>query len=166
MVAHLKFSRAFQEHAATVLFGECAKEGEEYFSGFGVAFPHAHHQQPVFNMSDPPHLTKKLVNALWHSDIPGKKRALGMYRVNTKTGETEFCLFSLKSAERVYNKLEEHSEDATLGEHAATLRTFHHLTPAMFRRTNHSCMNVSLSAKVGQNVVQFTCSGFVFYFAF
>ncbi|CAM9770889.1 unnamed protein product, partial [Hapterophycus canaliculatus] len=140
--------RSFQTRAATEKFKAWSKGGGETpFDDFGIGFLHPHHLGQVFNMSDPMHILKKIVNALWHSDIPDKKRALGMWLSNG-AGGLEFSEFSLRTAERIYNEIENEGDRLSLNERSASLRTFRHHFAAMWRRTSHSCMNVSHSAKV------------------
>lgn len=142
-------SRSFQNRAATEAFEKWSKGGsEEPFSDFKVGFQHPHHLGPIFNMSDPMHILKKIVNALWHSDILGKQRDLGAWLEGEDGEEEQFFHFSLKTAERVFNQIENEGEDLSTEEKAALLSTFRHHSSAIWRRTNHSCMNVSHSAKV------------------
>ncbi|CAM9951013.1 unnamed protein product, partial [Ectocarpus sp. 4 AP-2014] len=67
--------RSFQKFFTTSTFSQWANEespSEMRHEDFGVAFRHPQHGGPVFNMSDPVHLLKKVVNALWHSGLPDK----------------------------------------------------------------------------------------------
>ncbi|CAN0525236.1 unnamed protein product, partial [Ectocarpus sp. 12 AP-2014] len=91
------------------------------FKAFKTGFIHPVHPHPVFNMSDPMHILKKAVNALWHSDIPTKQRQLGMWRADSD-GRRQFARFSLKTGERVYNTWEVDGETLTLEERMATLK--------------------------------------------
>lgn len=141
-------SRSFQTHAATVKFEAfCKGEREKSFADFLVGFLHPVHLHEIFNMSDPMHILKKIVNALWHSDIPHKKRELGMWRV-IDGFILVFSQFSLKTAQQVYNEIEFDGDTLTAEERAATLNTFRNLEPGIFHRDNHNCMNVQTSAKV------------------
>ncbi|CAM9700634.1 unnamed protein product, partial [Hapterophycus canaliculatus] len=121
--------RSFQTHAATVTFEAfCEGEREIPFAGFAVGFLHPVHLHEILNMSDPMHILKKIVNALWHSDISHKKRELGMWRVN--------------------HEIQFDGDTLTPEERAATLTTFRKLEPGIFHRDNHNCMNVQISARV------------------
>ncbi|CAB1103448.1 unnamed protein product [Ectocarpus sp. CCAP 1310/34] len=72
--------RSFQLRAATVEFSAFAQgDDEESFSNFPVALRHSVHLGPMFNVSDPPHLVKKIANTLWHSDLTGAIRDDGTY---------------------------------------------------------------------------------------
>lgn len=91
--------------SATHTFSEWAKDGDEFeqrFADFRVAFDHPYHGQPVFNLSDPLHLWKKLVNALWYSDFSWKARNLAKVCVDPDTGGYELVEFSLKTLEKVW----------------------------------------------------------------
>lgn len=123
-------------------------EDEASHKDFPVGSLHPCHYGPVCNMSDPVHLAKKVVNALWFSDIPGKQRSLGMFRMSPLTGVREFSQFSLKTLERAYKTVEDDGVEMTPEERVSTLQMFLSLSPAMFKRNSHTCMNVSLSAKV------------------
>lgn len=97
-------SRSFQKAFATYNLSEWAVEGNEFeqrFAYFPAAFKYSYHGGPVLNLSDSLHLIKKLVNALWHSDLPSKKRNLAKVWVNPMTGEPEWCTFSLQTLEKV-----------------------------------------------------------------
>ena len=72
------------------------------FADLPVAFRHPFHDKPIFNLSDPQLIVKKLVNALWHSDLPGKLRLLGMWWAHPKTLGEEYSQFSLKALADVY----------------------------------------------------------------
>ncbi|CAM9931894.1 unnamed protein product, partial [Ectocarpus sp. 13 AM-2016] len=140
--------RSFQTHAAILGFCHWIKGPKEgSFAGFKVGFLHPVHLHEVFNMSDPMHILKKIVNALWHSDIPAKQRQLGMWCV-TDQDELKFSQFSLKTAQRVYNDVEYDNDSMTPEERAATLTIFPGMPVGAFNRTNFTCMNVKLSAKV------------------
>ncbi|MEP2386988.1 hypothetical protein [Hyphomonas sp.] len=52
------------------------------------------------------HLLKKLVNALWHSDIEEKSRSLMKLWFDSKTGDIDWTHFSLKTLEQVYREEE------------------------------------------------------------
>ncbi|CAM9341971.1 unnamed protein product, partial [Ectocarpus sp. 12 AP-2014] len=142
------------EQMATQLFGRWAKQGqskdarfEATFAKFLIAFEHPYHLRPVFNLSDPMHLVKKLVNTLWHSDLDWKNRSLGKLFLNERTGEAEWADFSLKTLERVYVQEEMGGGAKTVEEQVADLQRFVSLTPEQFRRTKHNCMSVQLSCK-------------------
>lgn len=122
-------------------------EGEDAFAKFKVGFLHPQHLGEVFNMSDPMHILKKIVNALWHRDIPGKKRELGMWRTNTN-GDEEFAEFSLKNGERLYVSLEYDGDTMSLEQRVSSIRTFYRIPPSVWKRTSRSFMNVAHSAKV------------------
>lgn len=125
-----------------------------------MGFLHPHHLHVVFNMSDPMHILKKIVNALWHSDIPEKQRSLGMWLPNNE-GELEFSLFYLKTGERVFNEIENEGGRVPLNELAASVRVFRNHLAAMWNRTSHSCMNVSHFAKVSGPVGLFSSTSHI-----
>lgn len=102
----------------------------------------------MFNISDPMHLVKKVVNAAWHSDIPDEPRNLGMWWLHPRSCELEFHHFSLKTLERVYKTEEEGGDDRRPEERLGDLAKYRRLVPEQFRRNSHNGMNVGLSAKV------------------
>lgn len=115
---------------------------------FPVAFKHPHHGGPVFNMSDPVHLLKKVVNALWHSGLSNKQRDLMNLWWNPATDEFEWVAFSLKTLEKVWKQEEGGGGIRSTAEQAAHLSRFLKLDPEIFNRNSHNCMSVKLSAKV------------------
>lgn len=121
---------------------------EKPFSDFKVGFRHPHHLGVIFNMSDPMHILKKIVNALWHSDIPDKQRDLGVWASERDGESKKFFRFSLKTGERVFNEIEYEGKQLSMNEKSAMVSTFRHHSQAIWRRDNHSCMNVSHSTKV------------------
>ncbi|CAN0396896.1 unnamed protein product [Pylaiella littoralis] len=69
---------SFQTHAAILGFVHWIKgPNEGSFASFNIGFRHPVHLHEVFNMSDPMHILKKIVNALWHSDIPCQAAPVG-----------------------------------------------------------------------------------------
>lgn len=105
----LSLSRSFQKQFATSTFSEWVKEDSPFemrHKDFPVAFKHPQHGGPVFNMSDPVHLLKKVVNALWHSGLPEKQRDLKNLSWNQATEEFEWVGFSLKTLEKVWKQEE------------------------------------------------------------
>ena len=139
-------------HKCPETFGNWADANsnlESMFADFPVAFRHPHNGHPVFNLSDPGHITKKTVNALWHSDKKDSERNLGMYMPHPETGEDTYSNFSLNTLKKVYD----HEELALGGEsredQVAEWTRFRSLTPEQFSRNSHNCMNVGLSNKVG-----------------
>ncbi|CAB1115480.1 unnamed protein product [Ectocarpus sp. CCAP 1310/34] len=117
---------------------------------FKVAFRHPQHGRPVFNMSEPVHLLKKVVNALWHSGLADKQRDLKGLWWDPKTEEEEWVSFSLKTLEEVWNQEEAGGGIRSGAEQAAHLSRFRKVNPEMFYRNSHNCMSVKLSAKVGE----------------
>ncbi|CAN0037104.1 unnamed protein product, partial [Pylaiella littoralis] len=92
--------------AGTFKFGAFSQgDAEKSFAEFPVAFRHPVHGGPIFNMSDPPHILKKIANACWHSDLAGKQRALAMWCTD-EHGNEKLVRFSLKTGERAYRLVE------------------------------------------------------------
>lgn len=146
-------SRTAQKDNAGRTFGEWAKPDDEFeqsFKDFPIAFNHPHHGGPVFNISDPPHLIKKLVNSLWYSDMETKDRKLGKFWPQPTTGELEWCEFSLRTLEKVYFNEELGGGALSRAEQAAMLQRFSSMKPDQFKRDSRSCMDVGLSMKVCQ----------------
>lgn len=98
-------------------------------------------------MSDPPHILKKISNALWHSDQENKKRDLAMWCEDEKGG-TQFVKFSLATAERAYNEVENDGNTLSQEEKVASITTFRKIVPSCFNRNSWNCMNAGFSAKV------------------
>lgn len=144
-------SRSFQTHASTVKF-ESYKKGpdEEEFADFKVGFRHPVHGEEIFNVSDPMHDMKKLVNALWHSDLPDKPRQLGNFCVdNADGGNLKFVPFSLKTGERVYRGEEFDNDSLTAAERASVWTIHQNISQGVWKRDSYNCMSVSHAAKVG-----------------
>ncbi|CAN0268915.1 unnamed protein product, partial [Pylaiella littoralis] len=98
--------RSHQLRAGTFKFGAFSQgDAEKSFAEFPVAFRHPVHGGPIFNMSDPPHILKKIANACWHSDLAGKQRALAMWCTD-EHGNEKLVRFSLKTGERAYRLVE------------------------------------------------------------
>ncbi|CAN0308487.1 unnamed protein product, partial [Pylaiella littoralis] len=141
--------RCFQARSSSEKFETWVKDDKEKpFSDFKVGFRHPHHLGVIFNMSDPMHILKKIVNALWHSDIPDKQRDLGVWASERDGESKKFFRFSLKTGERVFNEIEYEGKQLSMNEKSAMVSTFRHHSQAIWRRDNHSCMNVSHSTKV------------------
>ncbi|CAB1100333.1 unnamed protein product [Ectocarpus sp. CCAP 1310/34] len=121
--------------------------GQRNSVSFPVAFPHPVHLGPIFNMSDPPHILKKIANTCWHSDQDSKKRELAMW-CGDEEGNTDLVRFSLATAERVYNQVENDGNTLSQEEKVASITTFRKVVPSCFNRNSWNCMNVSYSAKV------------------
>lgn len=116
---------------------------------FEVGFRHPLHGGPVFNMSDPVHLVKKVVNALWHSGIESKQRDLkNLWWGDDPDDEPEWVSFSLKTLEKVWKEEEEGGGHRSEAEQAAHITRFLKFDPEMFNRNSHNCMSVRLSAKM------------------
>lgn len=113
-----------------------------------MAFDHPYHQQPVFNLSDPPHLWKKIVNALWYSDLPWKSRNLAKVCVDPETGEYELVEFSLKTLEKVWYTEERGGGKWSLAEQTAQLTRYPKVVSEQFNRNGFNCMSVRLAVKV------------------
>ncbi|CBN76029.1 hypothetical protein Esi_0281_0015 [Ectocarpus siliculosus] len=142
--------RSFQKYLAEIAFSEWARGDsafEKRMGDFKVAFKHPSHGGPVFNMSDPVHLLKKVVNALWHSDIPSKQRDLKKLWYNEAAEDYEWVSFSLKTLEKVWKEEEAGGGVRSVAEQAAHLIRFLKFDPEMFTRNSHNCMSVGLSAK-------------------
>lgn len=148
-------SRTFQKDSATESFSRWAKEGDEFeqrFKDFPVAFQHPHHGHPIFNLSDPPHLWKKLVNALWYSDLPWKSRNLARVCCDPEIGEYDLVEFSLKTLERVWYNEERGGGKFSLAEEAAQLTKYTKVNVQQFDRDSYNCMSVPLAVKVGRYI--------------
>eukprot|EP00752_Nemacystus_decipiens_P018315 g16431.t1 len=142
--------RSFQMRAATVDFGAFAEgDDEDSFLGFPVAFPHPVHRGPIFNMSNPSHILKKIANACWHSDQDTKDRELAMWCEDEK-GNTDLVRFSLATAERAYHQVENGGNTLSQEEEeeVAPITTFRKIVPSCFDRNSWLCMNVDFSSKV------------------
>eukprot|EP00752_Nemacystus_decipiens_P015630 g13948.t2 len=139
-----------KDDSCTHTFSEWAKAGDELeqrFLDYRVAFDHPFHGQPVFNLSDPPHLWKKIVNALWYSDLPWKSRNLAKVYVDPETGDFELVEFSLKTLERVWFTEERGGGKWSLEEETAQLTRYSNVVPEMFNKNSFNCMSVRLAVK-------------------
>ena len=118
------------------------------FADCPVAFRHPYHGKPIFNLSDSQHIIKKLVNALWHSDVPNRPRQLGMYWTHPTTGEPNFSEFSLSTLGKVYRHEEMGLGGPRAEDQVAEWTRFRSLIPEQFSRNSHNCMSVGLAKKV------------------
>ncbi|CAN0449260.1 unnamed protein product [Pylaiella littoralis] len=140
--------RSHQLRAGTFKFGAFSQgDAEKSFAEFPVAFRHPVHGGPIFNMSDPPHILKKIANACWHSDLAGKQRALAMWCTD-EHGNEKLVRFSLKTGERAYRLVENDGDSLSTEERVASISTFRNLKPGCFNRNSWNCMNVGMSSKV------------------
>lgn len=94
------------------------------------------------------HLLKKIVNALWHSDLKEKSRDLMKLWWNPVTDDFEWTKFSLKTLEKVFTEEERGGGSRSAAEEAANLKRFRKMDAGMFQRNSYNCMSVSIAAKV------------------
>ncbi|CAM9233899.1 unnamed protein product [Ectocarpus sp. 13 AM-2016] len=145
-------SRTSNKDDATHTFSKWASEDDEFEQSFND-FPRRL-RPPIpwragLQHVEPPHLGKKIVNLLRHSDLPWESGKLDILWVDPVTGENDLVPFSLKTLEEVYYNEELGGGAYSRSEQAATLQRFGNIRPEQSNWNSHSKMKMGLAAKRG-----------------